>query len=518
MVKTKFTICTFITACILLSAISCTKKFHPYSLQKVQPVSALSLARYKKPHLRKGQDIKSVLGVSISGGGSRAMCFGIGVLLGLENIKTSRSNLLEEVDYFSTVSGGGFAAGYYLSRRHHFNSLNPDSVGQFSFNRIWNHSSDYKTLMPYLNMSTSPIKNIFFYNSLRPKARIRHYYSEIKNHVLFANHVDDIRPITTNTIINRSIIRKRVNHFNSFSQIEALELKDFFIPLNSKQELTLPVLISNGTIFENNARMALVPHLFDTLKWLDFYPRTTIHQSASSLSRASTNMPIYYTITASAAFPGVLPQMRGVSPDKKEIRIIDGGVGDNFGYKSIFDVFEELVRSNSEIKTKSLIVIDASGIGYGSPYSERERQTIFSIAAKQLYSTLESKYPDAFIEIRNKDSLDKSFKYCHIGITSLLEFSDPKYLPSCLKSGKKVSWSELLDVFKDYLKISETWHIYRLNTEDVVKTPETIWLLYELAAHVSTRLEVTDEERAILALAGKTCVYLKRNALSKILD
>lgn len=509
--------------CLLMSVMAllltaCSKKFYPYSKQKVQPVSALSLTRYKQPHLRNGQDAKSVLGISISGGGSRAMCFGIGVLLGLENIKTEKSNLLNEADYISTVSGGGFAAGYYLARKNHFESLNPDSVGEFSFNSLWNHSSDYKTLMPNVDLSTNPVKNIFIYNTLSSKARMRHYYSEIRNNVMFADEVDDIRPLSLKGVVDRKVIRKRVHQFNHNNYLDILELKDFYIPKSSNKELKLPILISNGTLFENNARMALVPHLFDTLNWLSLCPGTHVDRVKPSEAGGSTNLPIYYTITASAAFPGVLPQMRGTCPGEREIRIIDGGVGDNFGYKSLFDVFDELGRTNKEIKTKALIVIDASGIGYGSPYSTNERQTIFSIAAKQLYSTLESKYPDAFIEIKSKDSLDKSFNYSHIGITSLIEFADPKFMPQRIISGGKVSWNDLLKDFKQYLKIKDTWEIYRMKPESVVKVPEAIWLLYELAAHVSTRLQVSDTERAILVLAGKTCVYLKRNSLTKLLD
>jgi hypothetical protein len=228
-------------------------------------------------------------------------------------------------------------------------------------------------------------------------------------------------------------------------------------------------------------------------------------------------MPIYYAVTASAAFPGVLPQMRGISPGKKQIRIIDGGVGDNFGYKSIFDVFEELSKTNKEIRKKALIVVDASGIGYGSPYSSNDRQTIFSIAEKQLYSTLESKYPDAFIEIKDRDHLDKKFNYCHLGITSLLEFTDPKFLPERLKTLNKVKWLDLLKDFKDYLKIKDDWQINRLEEKAVIASPQALWLLYELAAHVNTKLSVTENERSILVLAGKTCVFLKQKSLSEIL-
>lgn len=61
--------------------------------------------------------------VAISGGGARATAFTLGVLAELETLELwtsvqGRRNALQEIDYFSTVSGGGWGAAAYVADRH----------------------------------------------------------------------------------------------------------------------------------------------------------------------------------------------------------------------------------------------------------------------------------------------------------------------------------------------------------------------------------------------------------------
>lgn len=486
------------------------------------PLSPLSLKRYKLPHLREGQKPDAALAVSISGGGSRAMCFGIGVLIGLEEIKAGDSDLLNEVDYFSTVSGGGFAAGYYLARKYHYLQVAKDSVPPFSFLNIWNNSVRQKSLLPNVNLSTAPFKNIFLYNSFTPRARSRSYYQTIKNDVMFTGEKDNLATLSAlKHEKDRKAFNSSITHFNAENLIDKLYLSDFYIPNSEQKKLSLPIIITNGTLYQNNARMGLVPYLFDTLGWLDFFPHTRLREDKPARKYGQRDMPLYYTITASAAFPGVLPQMRGTRPEKEEIRIVDGGVGDNFGYKSVFDVFNEL-NSTSEYRAlkKRLIVIDASGIGLGSPYAKREKLSIFKIAGKQLFSVLESKYPDAIIELeeKQKSSADNNFKYAFLGITTIRKYCDLEKQPNSLKSNTRVKWNDLFESFMEYMSSTGIKYANDLQPSDVVKSPEALWLLYELAAHVETKLKVNSKERAILVLAGRTIVYLKREELGGLLD
>jgi hypothetical protein len=95
---------------VALIGSSCTtkspQKYPPVDL----PVPEIDLfSTYEEQRKRPYQDRNLALAVAISGGGHRAANFGVGVLVALE-----AANVLYEVDYLSTVSGGGFAAAAYI--------------------------------------------------------------------------------------------------------------------------------------------------------------------------------------------------------------------------------------------------------------------------------------------------------------------------------------------------------------------------------------------------------------------
>ncbi|MCO6475624.1 MAG: hypothetical protein J5I94_03335, partial [Phaeodactylibacter sp.] len=98
---------------------SCSPKIYPdrsQFLKDGQAVPTVDLSYYKSVQERPGQDSTLAVAMAISGGGSRASNFGIGVMLGLEQVSTGEDeDMLDQVDYLSTVSGGGFAAGAYVS-------------------------------------------------------------------------------------------------------------------------------------------------------------------------------------------------------------------------------------------------------------------------------------------------------------------------------------------------------------------------------------------------------------------
>src|SRR5205809_8089360 len=76
----------------------------------------VNLDQYQSPNTRDcDQDDKKLVIVCSAGGGARAASFTIGVMLELERIAYAYTNdagrhptnALNEIDYFSTVSGGG---------------------------------------------------------------------------------------------------------------------------------------------------------------------------------------------------------------------------------------------------------------------------------------------------------------------------------------------------------------------------------------------------------------------------
>ena len=70
-----------------------------YSDNHYEPLPKVTIEHYKTPQLRAGQNPEKALGLAISGGGSRAEYFSLGVLIGLDHMQLSERTFLEEVDY-----------------------------------------------------------------------------------------------------------------------------------------------------------------------------------------------------------------------------------------------------------------------------------------------------------------------------------------------------------------------------------------------------------------------------------
>jgi predicted acylesterase/phospholipase RssA len=77
-------------------------KFDLSDNKKVFTRNAVDVIAKEKERL-KIQDKKDPSGLAISGGGVRSASFGLGVMQALVE-----NNLLEKIDYMSTVSGGGY--------------------------------------------------------------------------------------------------------------------------------------------------------------------------------------------------------------------------------------------------------------------------------------------------------------------------------------------------------------------------------------------------------------------------
>jgi hypothetical protein len=72
-----------------------------------------------------------LLGVALSGGGSRAALFGAAGLEALARVRTADgASVLEKVSYLSSVSGGSLAASYYALKKpgREVKVLNPDGT------------------------------------------------------------------------------------------------------------------------------------------------------------------------------------------------------------------------------------------------------------------------------------------------------------------------------------------------------------------------------------------------------
>ena len=79
------------------------------NLKTFDTVAAEELGILRPPTLDQGPDERPLSALCISGGGIRSATFALGAIQGL-----AAQGILTELDYLSTVSGGGYIGGYHL--------------------------------------------------------------------------------------------------------------------------------------------------------------------------------------------------------------------------------------------------------------------------------------------------------------------------------------------------------------------------------------------------------------------
>ncbi len=290
-----------------------------------QPLAAfhqVDMGRYCPQSKRPAQRPELALAVAISGGGHRAGNFGMGALLGLED-----KGLLQEVDYISTVSGGGWAAGGYVAALH--DHLDAGGTHQdFSLQAVFDREGDH---------------------SLR-RSMERGYKGEIASALL--------NPWVILTDVNRGdALEEAIDGWllGQERRGRSLVLGDVFQAAGQCQpQAMVPYWITNSAVVTNGAIFPFTPAALE---------RYSIHGAVHHMETLRFDdpyrAPVAVGVKASAAFPGGVPPTTlhsALTHDDQPlfIHLTDGGVVDNLGLDTALDMLEA-----DTAKRKVLIVVDA---------------------------------------------------------------------------------------------------------------------------------------------------------------
>ena len=489
-------------------------KINLFSEINYSSIPSVSLNDYKSVQERdkKYQNPNIALGIGISGGGSRAQFFSMGVLLGLEEIQEANSqrNFLKEIDYFSTVSGGCFSAGYYLTILKNKLEQENCSFGEFYFSK----ADAYKD---YVDKSANILS--LLNNSRNEKGDKVSMTQRIDLDIL---QYDSANPVNSNKFTTQML------------------LSDFFIPKDSKANPSLPMFVANGTAFNNGERIPFMPHI---IKGLNLNSSLAPNKAPIALNENKVNdgfnFPVTYAITASSAFPGVLPKVKfGVKNHDKILCIVDGGASDNMGYKTLVELLHNDTKVND--KNKKAVFIDCLGQGKKEPYINDAKIRLISLFETASLYTVQTRYMTFDKDVENTFERYKIpvSNYQIIGFTTIRDHllklnKDQDYenqVTELKNSNDETStWVRLFGVLKqdliakfgeDSFKKDKDGDII-IATLDKEKfkdlTPKQILLLYEYASHVETKLRITPEEREVLLLSGRFATYLKTNELKELL-
>ncbi|TDO84008.1 patatin-like phospholipase [Flavobacterium chryseum] len=489
-------------------------KINLFSEINYNSIPSVSLSEYKSVQERdsKYQNPNIALGIGISGGGSRAQFFSMGVLLGLEEIQENnlQRNFLSEIDYFSTVSGGCYSAGYYLTILK--NKLYYDNC---TFNEFYFSKADaYKD---YVDKSANILS--LLNNSRNEKGDKISMTQRLDSEVL---QYDILNPENPDKFKTQML------------------LSDFFVPKESKSQPYLPIMVANGTAYNNGERIPFMPHIIKGLNLnSSLAPNKAIIPLNENKINDGYNFPLTYAITASSAFPGVLPKVKfGVKNQSKILCIIDGGASDNTGYKTLI----ELLSNDSKVdnKNKKALFIDCLGQGKKEPYINDEKIKLITLLETASLYTVQTRYMTFERDVENL--LDRykipTSNYQVIGFTTLRD-----YLLKMKKNGAyEIAVAELKnsdDDYESWLKIYNKFKIELIdkfgelsfkkdkNGEIILSSlnrdkfnefsASQILVLYEFTSHVETRLRINPEEREMLLLSGRLASFLKTNELKELL-
>ncbi len=336
---------------------------------------------YKAVQGRNGpQDGNLALAVAISGGGHRAGNFGAGVLLGLEGIVVEDGrvvNVLSEIDYFSTVSGGGFAAGAYFSSLHDYLSFG-GGYEDYSFGEVLGGSG-----CGGLEVEC-PAMKVWSDDEFTDPCIRRHlegFYSDIYGDVIgdlfswltfgvfnkgghYEENIDD-------DVLGRNW--RKLKHGSKRPEASLL-LSDIFVRLEDQREVNLPYWVANSTVYENGSIFAFTPDFLELYEICGYQHRgrDVKYDENKSYESFIDQVPVSIGATGSASFPVATKPITLMSmmddEDRPYVHLFDGGVADNLGVITAVRLLDK--EPSEKVRRKALIVIDAYKGNY-APFSEK---------------------------------------------------------------------------------------------------------------------------------------------------
>jgi hypothetical protein len=438
----------------------------------------VDLSRYRSVQLREGQDPDLAVAAAISGGGHRAANFALGVLLGLESLQVGDRTVdfLKEIDYFSTVSGGGFAAGAYVSSLHdHLQASGGWREGYSLAGALHAHRG---RLLRGLERD--------YQGALLQEAFCVRCIG-------FADAGD--------------ILEKRLDRYVLGAAYRegkrSLVLGDMFLPPGDPRQAPLPYWVPNTTVYENGARMPFAPDV------LEQYHVTGCMHNLRRLDLAGDvfAVPMAVGLKASASFPVAIPATTLTCDPHTDrlnryLHLMDGGLTDNMGYRTAIELLQQ-----DPAPRKLLLVIDAFK-GVAHPHSGTERSPaglevvyrVMKIALDADHSHLQTRVA-RLVEDESIDVIFLSFDQLKPAVTARI--GDLRGELARLRAEKAAAVVR---------RVRRELAVALEREEEALRTAEDTRALYEDARAVATSLNITPGEQRLLIEAGKAVVEARRDA------
>ncbi len=350
---------------------------------------SVELASYETPNKRAGQDQDRLVILCASGGGSRAASFNIGIMMELEKIlytpqtsTTTNSNLLNEIDYFSTVSGGGWGVSSYIAYKYQQHKYaSPTylaSIGRY--NAAFKNNEGFEPILDYPTFNS-------FEKVLATEANSRYYRRQFFQLFNVWRGFRQSDRILTDRLNDgylgrryREDIERKLWTLDHPKQkfhspaVDEVTLGDVFVRQGTP---LLPMQIANTVNIDN---FMLVPFTPDRLKTWGTYCYNHYNQKLKHLddrkkissfdeiplasgTKASSGIPF---LVACASYPSIREdRARDFREIKYNLHLQDGGMVDQQAMHSAKAIlrYHSTMGDITDRDKRIVFIVDASGKG-----------------------------------------------------------------------------------------------------------------------------------------------------------
>ncbi len=469
---------------VILLLSSCNRYIHTNRssfIQQGADIPTPDVSHYKSPQLREGQNADVGVAIAISGGGARAANFGMGILLALEELGVAeQSNVLNEIDYLSSVSGGGFAAGAYVNALH--------------FHRYTKDTSTFSLRQAYYQ---GGIREDLNRSYLTPV--IAGWLASPKAWVTHLDEGDALEKSIDNHVLG---YLKRRQHNLSLKQkdrpeMSSLKLGDVFVAREDERPVLYPMFVANATNYHSMAIVPFTPDIMECYQISGYsHRRKRYHDDEID---DPYDIPLAIGLKASGSFPVAISNTTMESAyDEKEcfLHLTDGGIADNIGYKTAL----ELLDTDPIPRKKALFIVDADNWGTRPTFSNKEgAASSIKMATKLTFSSLETRY--VLLRKELKETCDLyDVQPVFFGFQELIK---DNYATPPAKIHVKKETTRLLQLLRDDLS-----NISKVDLQ----------ILYELCLNVATKYSITLEEQELMIWAGRKVVDMQQEEILKLFE
>ena len=297
-----------------------------------------------------------MVGLAVSGGGSRAATFAAGALEALAETpvrlgQTTRS-VLETVSYMSSVSGGSLATAYYVTKKPPRSE--PMLAGPGLSPRYREFFSAYKSAMQTNFQRRALLRQLAYFRAFNP-TKLAYSLSEVWDDQFLGEttfmqlYEREQRGDIPRVILNGTVYNSGQRF--AFTTLPASDFDYDFIELLIK-ELKKP----DRPVPVTSEGMAIIQ------KGLDKAGKQFLPLTFERIGADYRNLRLSLAVATSASFPPVVgPVTYQVAGKPTFLHIGDGGLFDNLGTESLTTLFLKKIPQGSS-KRGLIIVIDAAAL------------------------------------------------------------------------------------------------------------------------------------------------------------